>query len=322
MPVRAGVTAPDGVLLLAYGGPSVPEEVRPFLREILGGRTSAEGLVEAVERQYDCIGGVSPLRKKTEAQAAALADALAASGMRLPVAVGMRHGPPSIGDALDDLARRGCRHARGIILSPFRSPASWDAYRQQTEVARAALGARSPQVSYAGPWGEAPAYVEAVAGRIREELARSEPGGPVHIVFTAHAIPYEMAHVSPYSREFSAASGAVAVRVPAARVPAARVPAMAYSMAYQSRPLRAAGAWTGPDLRAHLAALALDGVRDVVVCPIGFVCDHKEVLYDLDVEARTLAESAGMRYRRASTVEDHPGFIGMLADLVRPPSPC
>ena len=296
----------DAVLLIAFGGPESPEEIRPFLERVTAGRGIPPARLEAVARHYEIIGGRSPLNELTRAQGDALRRRLAREGTAVPVYVGMRNWRPLLADTLTELAAAGCRRVLGIILSAFRTEASWERYIADVEAAREAMQARAPAVDYADPWSRHPCFMEAVAGRVAATL---EAMPPAHrnapLVFTAHSIPRAMADGSPYAQQFRDASESVARRLGRS----------GWSLAYQSRSGNPRDPWLGPDVGDRIEELAAAGEKAVIAVPIGFVCDHVEVLYDLDVEARQRARELGMQLYRAPALNDHPLFIEMLADL-------
>jgi ferrochelatase len=303
------VSAIDAVLLVAFGGPTAPEEIRPFLENVTRGRRIPPERLEEVAHHYERMpGGRSPLNALTFAQARALTDVLAAAGPRLPVVVGMRNWHPYLDETLADMARLGRRRALALILSAFRAEASWERYVEDVAAARARVPG-APEIVVAPAWSSHPRFIAAVADRARTALAQvpGERRAATPLVFTAHSIPTAMAAGAPYVEEFTAASARVAAAVGHER----------WSLAYQSRSGSPREAWLEPDINQALRDLGAGGTRDVVVVPIGFVCDHVEVLYDLDVEARATAEAAGVVLHRAAAVNDHPAFVAMLADLVR-----
>lgn len=299
----------DSVLLIAFGGPTAPPEIRPFLEVVTRGRRIPPERLEDVARHYERMPGRrSPLCELTRAQARALERELAARGPALPVFVGMRNWHPFLHETLAEMTGRGVKHALGIILSPFRTEASWERYQQDVAEARAGvLGA--PDVAYAPAWFGHPRFVEAVADRTRAALTEVPPAGRAKtpLVFTAHSVPVAMADASPYVSDFTSAARAVATPLGRER----------WSLAYQSRSGDPREPWLEPDIAAVLKHLGSDGERHVVVVPIGFACDHVELLYDLDIEARAVATAHGVTMHRAAAVNDHPAFIAMLADLVR-----
>ena len=303
------MSAVDAVLLVAFGGPTAPAEIRPFLEIVARGRRIPPERLEEVAHHYEAMpGGRSPLNDLTFAQARGLESALARGGPALPAFVGMRNWHPFLHETLAEMAAKGARRALGIILSPLRTEASWDRYQRDVAEARAQVPG-APEVVFAPAWGAHPRFLDAVADRARAALAEVPAGerGWTPLVFTAHSVPVAMADASPYVADLTAAARAVAQRLHHAR----------WSIAYQSRSGAPRDPWLEPDIGDALRRLAADGERHAVVVPIGFVCDHVELLYDLDVEARALAREGGLAMHRAAAVNDHPEFIAMLADLVR-----
>jgi ferrochelatase len=303
------MSAVDSVLLIAFGGPTAPHEIRPFLEIVSRGRGIPAERLEEVAHHYEQMpGGRSPLAELTFAQARGLQHTLAHTGPALPVFVGMRNWQPFLHETLGEMAAKGARRALAIILSPLRTEASWDRYMQDVAEARARV-ADAPEVGFAPAWFENSRFVAAVADRasvaLREVPAQARAWTP--LVFTAHSVPTAMADVSPYVSDLTAAVRAVVRRLGHTR----------WSVAYQSRSGSPRQPWLEPDIGDVLRRLAADGERHAVVVPIGFVCDHVEVLYDLDVEARRVATGAGLELHRAAAVNDHPEFVAMLADLVR-----
>ena len=298
----------DAVLLIAFGGPTAPDEIRPFLANVTRGRSIPPDRLEAVAHHYDAIGGRSPLNELTNRQADALATELRSHGRGLPVFVGMRNWHPFLHETLAEMAGHGHRRALGLILSPQQSEAGWTRYQHDVAAARAVVGARAPEVMYAPQWSQHPLFISAVTAQTAAALERLSPPERdiVHLFFTAHSVPVQMAAGSPYVEQIERGAGAVA----------AKLGLKDWSVAYQSRSGNPRDPWLEPDIGDAINALAGRGVRSCVVTPIGFVCDHVEVLYDLDIEARGIADQLGIRFERARAVNDHPLFIQMLADLV------
>jgi ferrochelatase len=302
------VSAVDAVLLVAFGGPERPEDIRPFLRLVTAGRPIPPERVEEVAHHYELIGGRSPINALTRLQADALAARLGREGRPLPVFVGMRNWHPFLHETLGEMRDRRHRRALGIILSPFQTEASWERYQADVAAARERVGAGAPEVTYAPPWADHPRFIAAMADRVGVALedVPADRRGAAALVFTAHSVPLAAARASPYAAQFEAAAAAVARRLGLAD----------WRLAYQSRSGSPREPWLEPDVGLVIRDLAREGARDVVVAPIGFVCDHVEVLYDLDVEARAIAEECGVSLHRAVTANDHPAFIEMLAALV------
>jgi ferrochelatase len=300
--------AADAVLLVAFGGPTRPDEIRPFLANVTRGRAIPPERLEEVVHHYERIGGRSPLNDLTMKQAERLERTLEATGTPLPVYVGMRNWAPYVADTLARMAGDGRGRAVGVILAPHASEASRERYVADVEAGRAALGARAPAIAWVAPWFDDPLFVTAVADAVTASLvtlpaARRRDAA---LVCTAHSIPTAAASRSPYVSEVTATARLVAERLGRAR----------WQVAWQSRSGNPREPWLEPDLGDALRALAADGVRDVVVAPVGFVCDHVEVLYDLDVEAAATAAALGLGFARASTVNDHPLFVRLLAERV------
>ena len=300
----------DAVLLIAFGGPTAPAEVRPFLENVTRGRRVPPERLELVAGQYERIGGRSPLNQLTFEQARALAARLAAAGVPMPVRVGMRNWHPYLHETLTELAAIGARRVRGVILSPLRSEPSWDRYVEDVREAQARV-ADAPAVDIAPPWSRHRGYLDAVTERAAAALATIvEPDrGRAALVFTAHSLPVAMADTSPYLSDLGDIARAVTERLGHP----------AFSVAYQSRSGNPRDPWLEPDINEVLRRLAEAGEEHAVVVPLGFVVDHVEVLYDLDVQARETAAAVGIQLHRASTVGDHPGFIAALADAALPP---
>jgi len=299
----------DAVLLIAFGGPDRMAAVRPFLANVLRGRSVPPERIEEVVHHYELFDGRSPMNELTFRQAEALRADLAARGPGIPVYVGMRNWTPYLHETLAQMRADGAREALGIVMAPHRSYSSYEQYQENVAEAHARVGDGAPGVDYLGPWFDHPGFIEAVTDRIATAMAAvpTEHRERTSLVFTAHSIPSAMASRAPYADQLGAS----------ARLAAARVGAARWSIAYQSRSGTPHTPWLEPDINDVIRALGRAGERAVVVVPIGFVCDHIEVLYDLDMEARETARSAGVAFYRAGTVLDHPAFIGMLGDLVR-----
>jgi len=300
----------DSVLLLAYGGPEKMEDVRPFLDNILRGLPVPRERYEAVVHHYELIGGRSPLNELTARQAQGLRRQLKAEGLELPVYVGMRFAPPTIAETLDRMGREGLRRAVGIVLSPYRSGPSFDKYREAVQQAIDNAGSETvPRVEFVEPWYDHPLFAEAQADQVRLALESiPEPRrAAAALVFTAHSIPTALADRSPYVSQIEAACAAVG------RLLGDRP----WHLAWQSRSGDPRTPWLEPDINDFLRQLKAQGITDVVLCPIGFLSDHVEVLYDLDIEAAQTGRDLGLNLVRARSVNDHPIFLRALADLVK-----
>ena len=296
----------DSVMLVGFGGPTNSAEIRPFLDNVLRGRPVPRERYDAVVHHYEALGGRSPYNDLTTRQAAALRAALGSNGITIPVEVGMRNWSPYVDDAMRQLTDAGARRVLAFIMAAHRSEASWERYQETVEAARTKLGDKAPETVYPEPWHEHPKFISAVAARIRQALARFENDAPTsaQLIFTAHSIPVAMADAGGYVGQLTRS----------AELAAASIGIDKWSIAYQSRSGSSHQAWLEPDIRDTIKTL---DARAAIVMPLGFLCDHVEVLYDLDIEAAAVAREGRIRMERAPTVGDHPDFIAMMASIVR-----
>jgi len=299
----------DAVLLIAFGGPEKMADVRPFLANVTKGRPIPPQRLEEVVHHYELFEGRSPLNAITLRQARALQALLAHEGFPLPVYVGMRNWHPYLSESLERMAADGIRRALGFILSAQQSEAGWERYKQNVTEARELVGFHAPTVEYAPGWHNHPFFIEAVTDLTRRafEEVPVEHQRETPLVFTAHSVPMAMPSTPTYVQQVEEGARLVAEKLGHVR----------WSVAYQSRSGDPRTPWLEPDIGVVLAQFAAEGVRNVVVSPIGFVCDHIEVLYDLDTEAKRRASECGLTMIRAGTVNEHPTFIRMMADVVR-----
>ena len=298
----------DAVLLIAFGGPTSPEEIRPFLARVLRDHPTPPERIEEVFRHYIAVGGRSPLNDITFRQASALEKCLGQRGLCPPVYVGMRNSRPFIRESLDQMTADGVRRALGFILSPLQTEASWQRYQRDVEEAQEELGGATPSIDFCPGWHAHPLFVQAVAEQtapVLDKIATERRHG-TPLIFTAHSLPAAMANRSPYVEQLERTARLVAERLGHQR----------WSIAYQSRSGRPTDPWLEPDIGQVIRDLAVQNVREIVIAPIGFVCDHVEVLYDLDIEAKRIAEDLGIRFIRASCPNNHPTFVAMMADVI------
>lgn len=293
-----------GVLVMAYGGPDSLDDVAPYLLDVRGGRETPPPMVEEIRERYAEIGGRSPILARTRVQAAALDALLNRNGARFTVAVGMRHWHPYIRDTLADLAGRGMRRAVALAMAPHYSRLSIGAYEQAAEEGRGPIELRTIP-----SWHLLPGYVRALAGHVREALARfpAEVRGRVPVVYTAHSLPERIRTWNdPYPEQLAETVRAVADIIGP----------HPHRFAYQSAAMTR-DPWLGPDVGDVLDELADAGAPGVIVAPIGFVCEHVEILYDIDVELAARAAARGVRLERIAMLNDAPVMMDGLADLVR-----
>ena len=299
----------DAVLLIAFGGPANMDDVPRFLENVTRGRGIPPERLREVVGHYALFGGRSPLTDVTRRQAEALRRELERTGPQVPVYVGMRNWHPFLKETLGRMADDGIRRAAGLILSAQQSEAGWQRYEADVHDAQQALGDRAPAVDFGPGWHDHDLFIAAVADRTTAAVSRlpADRRAAAHVVFTAHSLPAGPPSSATYARQV--AEGA--------RLVAGRIGHNAWSVAYQSRSGPPSVPWLGLDIGDALGRLAGEGVRDVVVVPLGFVSDNIEILYDLDTEARQIAREHGLDMIRADAVNDHPLFIRLLAELVR-----
>jgi protoporphyrin/coproporphyrin ferrochelatase len=279
----------DAVVLMAYGSPSSPEDIRPYLEDVRGGRPVSEDAVAELAERYRRIGGRSPLDDVTEAQRAALERELG-----LPVFVGMKHWRPRIADAVEAALVAGATRIFGLVLAPHYSRLSIGGYRERLEQA---LEGRAELVM-AESWHDHEPFIDVLAERVR--------GTDAWVVFTAHSLPERiLADGDPYREQLLETSRLVASHAGLER----------WSFAFQSAS-ETGEPWLGPDVLEELERLRREGVRQVLVAPVGFVSDHLEIVWDLDVEARAKAAELGLELERIESLNDDPAFMRALAGVV------
>ena len=299
----------DAVLIVSFGGPQGPSDIRPFLANVLRGRRVTPERVEEVAHHYELFGGVSPLTELTQKQADGLRGRLAAAGYPLPVYVGMRNWHPYLADTLKQMHKDGVRHAVGFIAAAHHSYSSCQQYRENVASAQEALRKEGAHVgiTFVDSWFDHPQFVAANAAHVRDALTRlpADVRERARIVFTAHSIPKSMAEASQYERQLSVSCAAIAGQV-----------GLPWALVYQSRSGRPQDPWLEPDVCDYLRREYAQGLVAAVICPVGFLCDHVEVLYDLDLEAADVCTSIGLPMVRAAAVNDDPLFLDMMTDVV------
>lgn len=312
----------DALLVVSFGGPEGPADVLPFLRNVTRGRGIPDERLAEVGEHYQLFGGVSPINAQNRALVDAVRTELASAGLTdVAVYWGNRNWAPYLSDTLREMTDDGVRHALAFVTSCFSSYSGCRQYQEDIERARAEAGEGAPRVDRLRHYYNSPGFVEAMVDRVLAALAdldaRARPSA--RLVFTAHSIPVSMARSSGpsgdgYTNQLREACGLVAERVGGDRTRGDR----GWDLVFQSRSGAPGTPWLEPDVGDHLEVLHSSGVRSVVLVPIGFVSDHVEVLYDLDIEARdTAARLPGMTVVRAGTVGTHPRFVAMVRELVQ-----
>ena len=304
----AGAAAYDALLVLSFGGPEGPDDVRPFLENVLRGRPVPPGRLEEVAEHYLHFGGVSPINAQNRALIAALEAELAAHGPRLPIYFGNRNWHPFLEDTVRRMCDDGVRRALVFVTSAFSSYSGCRQYREDLARASAAAGPHPPVFDKLRVFSNHPGFIAACAARLTEARDRlpEELRAEAEVLFTAHSIPLAMARHSAY----------VAQLTEAAQLVAEASGSRGWRIAYQSRSGSPATPWLEPDVRDMITERSRAGTRAVIVQPIGFVSDHMEVVYDLDVEAAGHATSLGLAYARAGTAGTHPAFVRAIRGLV------
>ena len=299
----------DALLLISFGGPTAVEEIRPFLANVLRGRRVPPERLEAVVQHYERFNGISPLTEITMRQADGLRARLAAAN--LPVYVGMRNWHPFLDDTAGEMSAAGVRRVVGLILAGHHSHSSCGQYKQNVVQARDVLrasGGSELEVTYVPGWHTASGFIEANARHIEAAKARlpHHLRSAARLVFTAHSIPVAMANGCRYEDELNESAAMIARKLGWED----------WALVFQSRSGRPGDPWLEPDICDYLRAEAQRGLTAVVISPVGFVADHVEVLYDLDLEAAEACTNVGVAMQRAASVNDDPLFLDALAGAV------
>jgi len=299
----------DAVLVISFGGPQGRDDIRPFLANVLRGRRVPPERVEEVAHHYELFDGISPLTELTQRQADGLRERLVTAGHPLPVYVGMRNWHPYLTDTLKQMHADGVRRAIGFIAAAHHSYSSCQQYRENVTAAQQALRNEGGhvEITFVDSWFDHPQFIAANASHIRaaSNLLPGNVRDDARIVFTAHSIPKSMAEASQYEHQLSRSCAAIAAQV-----------GREWALVYQSRSGRPQDPWLEPDVCDYLRREHQQGLAAAIICPVGFVCDHIEVLYDLDREAADVCASIGLPMVRAAAVNDDPLFLDMMADVV------
>ena len=293
----------DAVLVVSFGGPEGPDDVLPFLDNVLRGRPVPARARARIAARYQRFGGVSPINAATRAFVGALERELTHRGPGLPVYWGNRNWHPFLGDTVRRMAAGGVRHAIAYVTSMFSSFSGCRQYREDLFRAVADL-VDAPRIDKLRAGYNHPGFIEAMVDRVRE--ASHQASRQAALLFTAHSLPLAMAKQADYEAQLREACALVSERLGG----------KSWQLAYQSNNAGGRDAWLTPTVDHALASIRETGCTEVVVAPIGFVCDHMEVVLDLDIEARQRADALGLRMVRAATVGVHPRYVSMVRDLV------
>jgi ferrochelatase len=303
----ASSPATHHLLIMAYGGPDTMDDVRPYLLDVRGHRPTAEHVFKEVEDRYELIGGRSPILELTRAQGAGIEQALneqAVDGESWKVWDGMRHWHPYIAETMAEMRNAGVERTVTMVMAPHYSRMSIGAYNAAVD--KSADGIETVAIDR---WNLLPGYLDALEDRINDALAKfpEDVRGSVPIIFTAHSLPERIREWDdPYERDLQATYEAMKQRFPGH-------PA---DWAFQSAAMTP-DPWLGPDGSEVIDRLHAEGAKQVLICPVGFVCEHVEILFDIDVEFAQQAEKLGMQLERIQMVNDHPAMMAGLAQLVR-----
>ncbi len=291
---------------MAYGGPNTLDDVRPYLMDVRNHRPTSDHIVEEITERYRQIGGRSPILELTRAEAAGIEAALNANttGERWRVWVGMRHWHPFLKDVLAEMQAAGVSETVAMVMAPHNSEMSVGAYFKRVQEAGVPI-----EILDIRSWNLLPGYLDALEDRVTEALSRfpEDIRGSVPVIYTAHSLPERIrTWDDPYERELQATVAAMRERLPD----------QPWGWAYQSAAMTP-DPWLGPDASEVIRQYHDAGVRNVLICPIGFVCEHVEILYDIDIEFKHLADGLGIRLERIEMLNDHPKLLAGLAGLAR-----
>jgi ferrochelatase len=302
----------DALMIVSFGGPEGPDDVVPFLENVTRGRTIPPERLRLVAEQYLRFGGVSPINAQCRELIAKLTTEFATHDLALPIYWGNRNWHPLLTDTVQQMRDDGIRRALAFITSPYSSYSSCRQYLDDIARARLAVGAGAPEVQRLRHYFNHPGFVEPLSRNVGAALVAARAGGSggagePALLYTAHSIPLTMAQTSDYEAQLREVAALVTERC---------APGHPWSLVWQSRSGPPTVPWLEPDIGDALATLAAAGTRSVVAAPIGFISDHMEVVYDLDVLAAERAAALGLRFARAETVGSAPEFVTMIRHLV------
>jgi len=296
----------SAVLLMAYGSPNSLDEVEPYMSQVRGGRQTTPQEVDNLKERYRLVGGKTPLVSITLAQAKALQAKLAGDETRFPVYVGMKHWHPFIEDTIQEIVKEGADSIIGLALAPHYSRLSIGGYEDAIVRGLSRTGSKV-SLTMVKSWHTNHSLIDLLSERVQDGLNKMQRPDEALVLFTAHSLPKKMVeNDDPYQKQLFETSKLVANSARIRR----------WSFAFQSAGEHREN-WLGPQIHEQIIKLARDGVSEILVCPVGFVSDHLEILYDLDIEAKQQAKSLGVRLERTMSLNDDPGFIQALASVVR-----
>ncbi len=298
----------DAILVVSFGGPEGMDDVIPFLENVLRGKNVPHERLLQVAEHYGQFDGISPINGQNRALIMALEEELKANQIDLPIYWGNRNWHPMLTDTLRQMANDGIKHALAFFTSAYSSYSGCRQYREDIARAQAEVGEAAPQVSGLRKFYNHPGFIQPNIENVRAALDQIPESrrANTHIAFTAHSIPLDMARHSHYEAQLEEVC----------RLITSSLDHSNWKLVYQSRSGSPRQPWLEPDIRDHLQRLKDAGVEDVVIAPVGFISDHMEILYDLDTEAKNLADEIGLHMVRTATVGTHPRFITMIRELI------
>jgi len=298
----------DAILIVSFGGPEGPDDVLPFLENVLRGRNVPRERMLAVAEHYYLFNGVSPINEANRRLIGALKNELELYGPHLPVYFGNRNWHPLLTDTLRQMTEDGVRRAVAFVTAGYSSYSSCRQYLENIDAARNAVGEHAPGVDKLRVFFNHPRFIEANAATVQSALTRisEDRRTSAQLVFTAHSIPVSMAQNCRYQTQLNETSKLVAEAVHHSQ----------WQLAFQSRSGPPNQPWLGPDIMDVLRSLRESGTNDVVLAPIGFISEHMEVVYDLDVQAKELSEELGLNLVRAQTADSNQAFVQMIRELI------
>lgn len=294
----------DALLVVSFGGPEKREEVLPFLENVLRGKNVPRERMLEVAEHYDHFEGRSPINDQNRQLIAALEQDFRGAGVGMAVYWGNRNWHPLLADTLKQMRLDGVRRAAAFVTSAFGSYSGCRQYREDIARALESAGVADLVIEKLPNFCDRPEFIDAMTDRVR--AAQKELPEAEQLIFTAHSIPVSMAESSPYPRQLKQASAAVSTACGMSN----------WELVYQSRSGPPAQPWLAPDICDFLRARFAAGLRRAIICPIGFLSDHMEVLYDLDTEARAVCDELGLTMVRAATAGSHPKLVSMICDMV------
>lgn len=298
----------DALLVVSFGGPEGMDDVMPFLENVTRGRNIPRERLEEVAHHYEMFDGVSPLNGQNRALIAALQAVFAENNFDMPIYFGNRNWEPYLTDALRQMRDDGVKQALAFFTSAYSSYSGCRQYRENIMAAQAEVGEDAPKIALLRKFYNHPGFIEPTVELIRDALAQipAERRADAHIAFTAHSIPSSMAANCNYEVQL----------LDTCQIVADTLGHQNWQLVYQSRSGPPQVPWLEPDILDHMQDLHARGVTDLVISPVGFISDHMEIMFDLDVEARELADELGMTMVRAGSVGTHPTFVRMIYDLI------